>query len=296
MAVCAALRSFLGSRSNVIRIAYRYVNPQQLAPVLSVLPQNTFGNSPPARDYAVKTRSNKKVWKWFKFSGDLVGKEPIDNDALKNYFRDVPEIKNLSPEAQRIFSLGFADRMEKKEYEIYNMLEKIISSLGPDASLEKKIARATLRIRCMKIHVHRFWKDKRSKSDLNERIAKRRKWLKQLKKLDRERFIWICQQLKLYYRPVPRYEYFPLSRKGRRKKAARKKYFALKIEKIVALQEKLEKEKDEFYKYKEETLNEIQKDLKELNLTIDDVYDPSDVSKQVREKKQAKKFVGRVWY
>lgn len=46
MAVCTALRSFLGSRSNVIRIAYRYVNPQQLAPVLSgmfrICPQSYF--------------------------------------------------------------------------------------------------------------------------------------------------------------------------------------------------------------------------------------------------------------
>ena len=117
-----------------------------------------------------------------------------------------------------------------------------------------------------------------------------------MKKLDYERFIWICQQLDLKYHRVSRYSYFTLSKRGKRKKAAGKKYFALKIEKLVALKEKLKKEKVEFDKYKIETLNQIEKDLKELNLTIDDVYNPNNVSKQVREKKVETKFVGRVWY
>lgn len=53
-----------------------------------VLPQNTFGNSPPARDYAVKTRSNKKFWKWFKFSGKFFFKMISIKDFLLKFCKE----------------------------------------------------------------------------------------------------------------------------------------------------------------------------------------------------------------
>lgn len=297
MAVHAAFRSFLGGRNHLVWTASRCLNPQQCLPVVSVFPQKSFLDPPTlSRGYVRKRSSNKKFWGWFVNSGDLATREPLDKDAVKYYYKDIAELKSLSPEVQRIFTLDLADRKEKKVHERQEMIDWIFSTLGLEAHLERKIALATIRIRCMKDHVSVFWKDKRSKSDLNERIAKRRKWLKELRKLDFERFIWICKKLKLRYKRVTPYSYFKLSRRGRRKKKARKRSFKMKISKIVSLKEKLAAEKVEFDQHKAETLKQIQKDLKELNLTIDDVYDPKNVSKLVRVKKEEKKFVGRVWY
>ncbi|XP_014770642.1 28S ribosomal protein S15, mitochondrial [Octopus bimaculoides] len=154
----------------------------------------------------------------------------------------------------------------------------------------------TLRIRALKKHLTSFRKDKVSKSMLSEKIAKRRKMLKILKKQNMINFQWLTKELRILYAPVPKYIYWPMTKKGNRKRRSHKKAFRMKIQKIEKLREKYREEKIIFDAYKAETLSEIEKDLKDLNLSIDDVYDPVALSKKERVKKEKVQFQGRIWY
>ncbi|CAI9736657.1 ribosomal S15, mitochondrial-like [Octopus vulgaris] len=274
---------------------FKIQQPRIVAPLLS----GNFQNVPSKGDRRFYSRVRKKERplfpKLFK-SGDRMKREPLPDSTIKFWCQDIKELPNVPDNVRRLFTIEFASRQEIRDHEHHMLLEKIQEALGPDAFLEKKIAYLTLRIRALKKHLTSFRKDKVSKSMLSEKIAKRRKMLKELKKQNMFNFLWLTRELKVMYAPVPKYRYWPLSRKGSRKRKAHKKAFRMKIQKIETLREKYRTEKIMFDAYKAETLSQIEKDLKELNLSIDDVYDPVALSKKERVKKEKVQFQGRIWY
>ena len=89
--------------------------------------------------------------------------------------------------------------------------------------------------------------------------------LKYLRKQDYENFLWLLRELKIRYVPPPAY-YKRITRKYRRKEEVLHEAVRLRREKLKALQDQLAQERVEFEEYKQKTLEQIEKDIKELNL------------------------------
>ncbi|GAB1605503.1 28S ribosomal protein S15, mitochondrial-like [Argonauta hians] len=229
-------------------------------------------------------------------SGDLINRPQLPDNTVKFWYQDIKALDSAPDHIQKLATIQYASRLEVKEHEEMMLLERIEKVLGHNCHLEKRIALATLRVRSLKKHLTSFRRDKVSKSALSEKIGKRRKMLKNLRKVNKVNFQWIMKELNIVYMPLDKFKIRPLSRKGRRKKRAHKIAFDMKIEKVVKLREHYKEEKVKFDKYKAETLKEIEKDLKELNLSIDDVYNPNALSKKERVKKEKVQFKGRIWY
>ncbi|KAL5009824.1 hypothetical protein ScPMuIL_012129 [Solemya velum] len=238
---------------------------------------NVFQHSPigstqnfvPRRTYAqIKLKREKKAPTKplkFDYSGDLVEHQPLDLQKKLYKFSDIKELEDAPENVQRLCSLQYFDGKERMKHRQYEMKEQIESVCGPGRHWEKEVAKMTVVIRNMMPHCLQFRKDKRSKSQLIEKIAMRKKMLKYLRRDDYERFIWLLKELKIRYVPSPPYM-GRVTRRAQRKRDARENAIELQNRKIADLMEKFEKEKVEFYKYKTETLKEIEEDIEKYSL------------------------------
>lgn len=119
--------------------------------------------------------------------------------------------------------------------------------------------------------------------NLIEKIAARKKQLKFLRKLDFERFHWLLHELKIRYTPFPRY-YMRITKRYKRKQAVRKEARKLWNSKMEAFRKSVEAEKAEFYEKKEKMLEEMRRDMRELNIDEHKVF--SDFQKSLEPPKQ----------
>ncbi|XP_045195325.1 28S ribosomal protein S15, mitochondrial-like [Mercenaria mercenaria] len=203
----------------------------------------------------------------FDYSEDLVKQEPFDPSEIMFKYRDVPEIKELPDHVKKLFTLDYATSQERLEHRNAVLLEKVTDLVGPGPCLEKEICYLTIKIRNLIPYIVGDRRNKRHKSYLIERIAKRKKLLKFLRKLDYDRFLWLLKELKVTWTPDDPYRYFnKLSKKAILKKEAREEMLSEKRKKVENIRAELETEKEKFYKMKEKVLQEIDNDIKEYGL------------------------------
>jgi hypothetical protein len=109
--------------------------------------------------------------------------------------------------------------------------------------------------------------DTLSRVILLEQIQGRKKELKKLRKADYKRFMWLLQELQIKYKPHPLYVDVN-SRRARMRRYLREEACKEIRDKIKAVYERLDSEKENFYAEKEKQLAEIQRDM--LKYDIDD--------------------------
>ncbi|ELT95034.1 hypothetical protein CAPTEDRAFT_159664 [Capitella teleta] len=204
-------------------------------------------------------------------------------------FEGIPELESADERVQRLFSLEFADGRERKQKEMEYVVKALQENPADTSTLESHILRRTVHIRKQIGHCLEFRKDKRSKVKLLEGIQRRHKYLKELRRIDGERFEWLTKELNLKFTPTS--ELPPkLSKKQRRKNEAREACWAIIQTKLEALKVKLEKEKAEFAEHKRNELKSIETELAELGIemqpTIEETVKQIDIGREVfkREK------------
>ena len=124
-----------------------------------------------------------------------------------------------------------------------------------------------------------YFQDKINKANLYRAISFRNKLLKQLRDVDYEKFLWICEKLDIVYTPPNPYKNCPLGRRAMRKKIARDEMFKVRRQKLEELEKKLEAEKVVFLKEKEEEMKVLEAEMKQLGVT--DFSDTTTVLKQL---------------
>jgi len=207
----------------------------------------------------------------FENSGDLVKELEYDPSWPKPDFELSEELKTASEDVKHIFSLATASKPQIKEVVQRNILKKIQRHPNDFNSLEVRIALYTIRIRSLFHHQREIKKDRRGgRVALYILINRRNRMVKQLYRMDRDRFNWLIQELKL--------EYTPKRLGGRHEKYCKKwdlrrltRAYCKKVmtERKAAYHEELKREQADFLKEKEEILAWIEQEEKELaNLTI----------------------------
>ncbi|KAK6187937.1 hypothetical protein SNE40_005855 [Patella caerulea] len=221
----------------------------------------------------------------FDYSGDLVTRSSLQESDILNRFKDVTELENAPEDVKRICSIGMASGVEIKKHRIEEMSNRLEQLFGKDCHREQMIGKLTVEIRSLIAHCLQFRSDKRSKSILVEKIQKRKKYMKFLRREDYERFEWLLDELKIKYIPPPAYYKF-VSKRQKRKIEVKDAAYAVRQSKIDALKKKLEAEKEAFMQEKEEILAEIQKEAEKYEL------DP-ELFKQslIREREKSKRYV-----
>ena len=111
--------------------------------------------------------------------------------------------------------------------------------------------------------------DKVGKVQLLERIQGRRKKLKNLRKLDREKFEWLCNELKIKYVAVPEFTK-KYSKRSQRQKDAREAALNVRLEKLEVYRSKLEEQRKLFETFKQQELDDISKEMASLGLEMGD--------------------------
>ena len=116
-----------------------------------------------------------------------------------------------------------------------------------------------------------FFKNKRAKVLLKEKIEKRQKLLKQLSKHDYDRFVWLLKELKINYKPHTKETVTRLTKREKIRKAVEDKMKVEKTAKMEALRERFIKEKELFMEHKKKILEEIARDIEKYELDKDKI-------------------------
>ena len=141
------------------------------------------------------------------------------------------------------------------------------------------------------------FQDKKSKSELVIRIARRKKYLKLLRNEDYERFLWLLKELKIRY--IPARKTTRVTYKQERIKSAETKADEQMIIKEDEIRRLLEKEKEEYLKAKPQMLEEIENDIKEYGLSKEEILQNVENIRYAREQPPKVKRTGfaslKVW-
>lgn len=131
------------------------------------------------------------------------------------------------------------------------------------------VAKLTVEIRNHSRHCLDIKKDKRSKTILHNRIAKRKKYLRLLKEVDEEKFNWILNELKIQYIPITPESFVKISERDAKRQVVLEEAENIKENKLLELRETLAKEREKFEKEKETELKDIEKRLNKLGISME---------------------------
>ncbi|XP_022098177.1 28S ribosomal protein S15, mitochondrial-like [Acanthaster planci] len=184
----------------------------------------------------------------------------LDPSQLQHGFDEVPELQDADENVRRIFSLEFAPGSEIKKLQEVKILEEVGADLaGIDFTnfLVTQIAKWTVSIRKLAQHMERFPRDKSNKQKLLILIARRRKFIKILRRRNFDLANRLLDKLGLEYTPPPRY-IRRVTRRSLEKKTVVEQAFQ---ERQAALREFKDR-------VKEEQLQEIAALKKELGMDL----------------------------
>lgn len=227
----------------------------------------------------------------FEYGGDIEWTPLVhfDKSEPKPGFENLPELEAADERVKKIFSMEFADGRERIQKEMECVVESLIENPADVKALENLIVRATVHLRKQIAHCLVFRKDKRSKVKLVEGIQRRKQYLKELRRIDRERFEWLLKELNLTYTPPSEYKWKP-SKRQLRKRAAREACWAILNEKMKQLELQIEREKKDFAHFKVEELSRIEKELHELGFemkpTIEETIENMNLGRDVFPKER----------
>lgn len=216
----------------------------------------------------------------FSHSGDLTtALDSIDLTQPVPLVERVKELEDAPEEVKRLFSLEFADSSMVLEKRIQEIRSQIQEHPADVASLEVKIAEMTVKIRNGMRHTLEFRKDKLNKSRLFGGITSRMRMLGELKLLDYDKFLWLCERLQLQYIPEDPYKHIRLGKRAMRKKIARDAALKMCKDKLADLRQQLEKEKVVFLEAKEKEMRQLEEEMRQLG--VEDFTDMDTVLKQL---------------
>lgn len=235
---------------------------------------NVASNLQFVRNYAFK--SDLKI-KWVRpeklpsynpqKSGDLEPLNQIDKTLYPPEFQSSRELATADETVKKLFALQFAPR--KKTIQLYyeNMMSRVKRHPLDDVSEEVKIARWTGRIRAWQELMERFPRDKRLKVCVNEVIDRRKKHLKELRKIDYKKFEWLIEQLNIVYKPTP-IDLHKVTRKDSLRKLTQKYCDNIRDERLNEYKLKLQAEQPAFLEEKIQTLEYIREEQRKLNAEV----------------------------
>ncbi|KAG8180173.1 hypothetical protein JTE90_020469 [Oedothorax gibbosus] len=207
-----------------------------------------------------------------KESGDTIFENTTDMSLPKPDFELSDELKTASPEVKHYFSLASGTLKDLNEVCKRQLLKRIQRHPNDFDSPEVKIALLTIKIRALFIHHQKFARGdaKVSRIAFPCMVQKRNQLLKHMRNLDEERFLWLLDELKLYYKPQPLD--FPREKYSRESDLRRltKEYCENKIEdKKAAYHAELKAQQETFLEEKKQVLAwiaEEEKAIAELNV------------------------------
>ncbi|XP_076079886.1 uncharacterized protein LOC143049990 [Mytilus galloprovincialis] len=206
----------------------------------------------------------------FDFSGDLVKEtDKVNKEELFFPFKEIGGLEDVDDTVKRLLSLEFCDSKERSFHKEYECMKKIDELFGHNAELERKIVKFTISIRKMVPYCLERTGDKKNKSVLNESIAKRKKFLKELRAEDYERFIWLLKELKIRY--IPAKKTVRVSKRQNRINENKTISDDIRNKKEEELRLVLEREKEEYLMNKEKILEDIEKEIEEYGLDKEEI-------------------------
>lgn len=129
------------------------------------------------------------------------------------------------------------------------------------------MAKQTATIRRLQVIMEKYPRNKRLKVKLNELIAKRKKFLTNLRRTDYKRFEWLLEKLDLVYRAYPE-NYHMVTRRGSLTKLTNIHCDNIKEERLAAYRKHLESQQVDFLQKKLENLEFIRKEQVELAVPV----------------------------
>lgn len=217
----------------------------------------------------------------FDYSGELAPLRKLNPKDTLFVFNSVEELKDAPDVVQKLCSIEFADRLQKRYHRIFAMKDTIRKACGVEHRREMIVANMTLQIRATIHHLQNFPKDMQAKRFVVEKIAKRKRELRRLRLEDYERFLWLMKELQIKYVPPTMYN-FNETKYGRRKRLAREEAFKMKTQKLDELKERLDQEKISFLEDKAKIMQEIEQDMAKFNI------DKEEMLKLVETKRRSK--------
>uniref|UniRef100_A0A0N7ZBH1 Small ribosomal subunit protein uS15m n=1 Tax=Scylla olivacea TaxID=85551 RepID=A0A0N7ZBH1_SCYOL len=255
----------------------RAIVTPKLIPAITAMshpqPQRHYAMRQELTEHGIVWRRPQRIesWKPAK-SGDLSAYVEPQDERVKAKFLSVKEaLDGVDDVTRQLLTLQFGSRAEKVRVTRYNVMRDIQRHQYDTGSLEVTIAMLTVRIRKAQQVLLNSKKGKRhtvrQRVTLDETIARRKKLLKHLRRMDYKRFEWLISKLDILYRPPPRYVRW-VTRKISLRKLVREYGHALRTERLGAYREQLEGQKKAFLKEKEEALQWIAKTEEELGVPV----------------------------
>ncbi|XP_045137153.1 28S ribosomal protein S15, mitochondrial-like [Portunus trituberculatus] len=277
-----ALRAVVGGvvRRGLVGVGGgRAVVAPTLLPAVTAVPQP---QCQPARQYAMRQeltehgimwRRPQRVDSWRPAkSGDLSACVDPQDSRVKAKLQVVKEaLDGVDDITRQLLTLQFGTKAEKMKVSRYDSMRDIQRHQYDTGSLEVTIAMLTVRIRKAQQELQDTKRGKRhtvrQRVALNERIARRKKLLKHLRRMDYKRFEWLIHKLDILYRPPPRYVRW-VTRKISLRKLVHEHGRQVQVERLREYKEELEGQTAVFIKEKEQTLRWIANTEKELGLPV----------------------------
>ncbi|XP_066966408.1 small ribosomal subunit protein uS15m isoform X1 [Macrobrachium rosenbergii] len=179
--------------------------------------------------------------------------------------------ENLDEETKRFLSLELATREETLKIGRLDALRKVQKHKYDTGSMEATITMLTCKIRNLQEVLLKNKKDKPARCRLIELIARRKKLMKHLRRMDYKRFEWLLETLNLEYKPFPT-AYHWITRKDSLRKLVQLHKEDIRTKRLEEYREVLKSKEESFLKEKAETLEWIAKTEAELKIPIGKKY------------------------
>ncbi|XP_055918008.1 28S ribosomal protein S15, mitochondrial [Eupeodes corollae] len=248
-----------------------------------------------ARNYAFK--SDLKI-KWNRpekiscirpeKSGDLSKLPAINQKDPLFDFQDSKELKDADENVKAIFRLENNPKIHSSNLYRDMMIKEVQRHPLDLGSMEAKLAKMTATIRIFQDHMEKFPRDKKIKVLLKEKIDKRKKFLKYLRRWDYKRFEWMLEKLDLVYKSPPS-EFHWITRKESLKKLTDIHCETFKQEKLAEYRNSLQAQQIPFLEEKIKNLEFIRTEQQECQVPVTVSQDEINaVKKQLQDLKASR--------
>lgn len=191
----------------------------------------------------------------------------IDKTQPQLFFEDSDELTTANDTVKKILSLEYARKVDYKRYE-NNLIKKIVQKMSiEENSLEIDIAYHTLNIRRMVANQEEFkGRNKQVEFFLYRQIHRRDNLMRELFYKNNKRYEWLKETLNMRdYQLVEKYDYVRQTRYDKHISEVKRATREMRVRKVEQLKEEFVKQKKIFFKERDAILDQIRKDLADLN-------------------------------
>ncbi|XP_037035879.1 28S ribosomal protein S15, mitochondrial [Bradysia coprophila] len=245
-----------------------------MSKIFKISPLITSNAGQSIRNYAFK--SDLKI-KWIRpektpsykpeKSGDCSPFPAIDKSMILPEYQNCKELETADEQVKRLFTLG-ANRV-RRTTDVYatTLIDSVKRHDLDNGSMEVVLAKQTATIRRMQVAMETAQRNTQMKVQLNDLIAKRKKYLTKMRIRDYKRFEWLLEKLDLVYKAYPSY-YHWVTRRESLTKLTQIHCDNIRDERLAAYRQQLESQQVDFLQKKLENLEFIRKEQLELALPV----------------------------